>query len=807
MAPDDGLPPQMGPPEAPSRAVDRQAAAPEPVIACAAAPPTTDNDSGGQPAPVLITSASRAKRRPILLKTPDAEPAAAAAAVVATTNPSGRSARAGAGGRLAQILQAEGDTGSQSDATPAPSDLSASEDNAQEEEQQRDRRRSARSARGKRARGGRRQSTGTAAAAQKKSTRQRKTAESSEEEEVEAAEPGQGNNRSGGSSSSSDDDNGSSDREVSPVAAKRPVRASAAAACVAWGQRPGKQGRAAQGAAGAAPGKRRCGQQARWGGGGDSGSSPESGEDDEVARSSQDEEDPSSSSEEEEEQEEEEEEQPRPKRQQRGRGHAQQQHRKRGAQSRKQQQQEDNASEEDGSSKGQDSDTEDAAAVPEDDADDDEAEGSEEDQPPPAPSKPQPAECMPGCELCGFARAGCEECAARPVVRRPAARWRAGGGRSQASTPAAPVYRPTAEEFRDPIAFIQRSVFARHAGLFGLLDGWRVHNPQLVASASERSHPQHHPTRTLPFNAPSPFLSTPGFTLKPPSTGSARSSPPAFAASLPTLLAWTAPLPTPSASRPSVRSQTSWATCRACVNLQQPLISSSSSHCGRSRRTLTGRSPRISSAPQRSTSKQTPTPAAHPSGAAASRRRRAQRAAGAAGLRNEGWRVGAHQTAATRMRRATPAAAGGAAAKRLRSGRPRAHAASHGKLRKKGMRAPQRGQSSLSFGALWRLLALEPKWRCSAGSGPSQISQRRPAAAAPPTPGTWATCRATGATCCVNCLVTPVSLARGWRWGRASRRRGGGWRRVGCTRSATCTLERPGCGTGGWVLRRGGCGW
>lgn len=63
----------------------------------------------------------------------------------------------------------------------------------------------------------------------------------------------------------------------------------------------------------------------------------------------------------------------------------------------------------------------------------------------------------PGCPKCKYLRFGCGSCRSRPPTwTRPRLRWRPAEGHHQAGIEDAPVFRPTAAEFRDPVAYISR---------------------------------------------------------------------------------------------------------------------------------------------------------------------------------------------------------------------------------------------------------------------------------------------------------------------------------------------------------------
>ena len=62
-----------------------------------------------------------------------------------------------------------------------------------------------------------------------------------------------------------------------------------------------------------------------------------------------------------------------------------------------------------------------------------------------------------GCETCDFEASGCAQCKGNSIFERPkAVRWKPEGVRLQTSVPSAPTFYPTAEEFQDPVAYIDK---------------------------------------------------------------------------------------------------------------------------------------------------------------------------------------------------------------------------------------------------------------------------------------------------------------------------------------------------------------
>lgn len=62
-----------------------------------------------------------------------------------------------------------------------------------------------------------------------------------------------------------------------------------------------------------------------------------------------------------------------------------------------------------------------------------------------------------GCTKCRFNQNGCGACRDAPIMERPkTVRWKPEAARPQTSVPSAPTFYPTAEEFTDPVAYINK---------------------------------------------------------------------------------------------------------------------------------------------------------------------------------------------------------------------------------------------------------------------------------------------------------------------------------------------------------------
>eukprot|EP00891_Asterochloris_glomerata_P005677 jgi/Astpho2/5677/Aster-02919 len=60
-----------------------------------------------------------------------------------------------------------------------------------------------------------------------------------------------------------------------------------------------------------------------------------------------------------------------------------------------------------------------------------------------------------GCTKCRYAKGGCGSCRDKPVMERPRTlRWKPEAGHAQDGMPEAPTFHPTAEQFTDPMAYI-----------------------------------------------------------------------------------------------------------------------------------------------------------------------------------------------------------------------------------------------------------------------------------------------------------------------------------------------------------------
>lgn len=80
--------------------------------------------------------------------------------------------------------------------------------------------------------------------------------------------------------------------------------------------------------------------------------------------------------------------------------------------------------------------------------------------PPVMEDSPEPAEEMDvllGCTKCRYLKGGCGACRDKPALERPKSlRWKPDGLRQQKGIPVAPTFHPTAEEFTDPLAYIEK---------------------------------------------------------------------------------------------------------------------------------------------------------------------------------------------------------------------------------------------------------------------------------------------------------------------------------------------------------------
>uniref|UniRef100_A0A383V7Y9 JmjC domain-containing protein n=1 Tax=Tetradesmus obliquus TaxID=3088 RepID=A0A383V7Y9_TETOB len=95
---------------------------------------------------------------------------------------------------------------------------------------------------------------------------------------------------------------------------------------------------------------------------------------------------------------------------------------------------------------------------------------------PPALAHPSKLEHLYGCSSCSFSEVGCKHCWDTPFASRPASRAKPFKGHAQAQLPAAPTFRPTAEEFRDPFAYLASiAPQAYKAGIAHIVppEGWQ----------------------------------------------------------------------------------------------------------------------------------------------------------------------------------------------------------------------------------------------------------------------------------------------------------------------------------------------
>lgn len=75
-------------------------------------------------------------------------------------------------------------------------------------------------------------------------------------------------------------------------------------------------------------------------------------------------------------------------------------------------------------------------------------------------------EAFPGCRACGFCAVGCGICRTRPTLSRPYARWKPENGVMQIDLPTLKPYRPSIEEWQDPVGYISK--ITPEASKFGL---------------------------------------------------------------------------------------------------------------------------------------------------------------------------------------------------------------------------------------------------------------------------------------------------------------------------------------------------
>ncbi|KAK9825321.1 hypothetical protein WJX74_009284 [Apatococcus lobatus] len=112
-------------------------------------------------------------------------------------------------------------------------------------------------------------------------------------------------------------------------------------------------------------------------------------------------------------------------------------------------------------------------AVPDVDAHAQDADAASRASPEPGP---EDYDELYGCPKCRFTKSGCGACRQEALQRRlKSVRWRPSDGRSQQDIPLAPVFHPTAEEFKDPIAYLEKiRPEGERCGIVNIVppDGW-----------------------------------------------------------------------------------------------------------------------------------------------------------------------------------------------------------------------------------------------------------------------------------------------------------------------------------------------
>ncbi|DBA76499.1 TPA: hypothetical protein ACH3X2_008560 [Trebouxia sp. C0005] len=74
-----------------------------------------------------------------------------------------------------------------------------------------------------------------------------------------------------------------------------------------------------------------------------------------------------------------------------------------------------------------------------------------------SPEPPEEMDILLGCTKCRYVKGGCGACRDKPSMERPTSlRWKPDASRQQKGIPVAPTFHPTSEEFKDPLAYIEK---------------------------------------------------------------------------------------------------------------------------------------------------------------------------------------------------------------------------------------------------------------------------------------------------------------------------------------------------------------
>lgn len=74
-----------------------------------------------------------------------------------------------------------------------------------------------------------------------------------------------------------------------------------------------------------------------------------------------------------------------------------------------------------------------------------------------SPEPPEEMDILLGCTKCRYLKGGCGACRDKPSMERPTSlRWKPDASRQQKGIPVAPTFHPTSEEFKDPLAYIEK---------------------------------------------------------------------------------------------------------------------------------------------------------------------------------------------------------------------------------------------------------------------------------------------------------------------------------------------------------------